>query len=131
ETFGFLKLPGLMADCINDIIAGFNGVWSANGNPQSGGTQSLLEHFIDQSPILSALIDDPRLDGLAACLLGDDYNFIGSDGNYLTGDTTWHYDSCYHGLNLIKVAFYLDPLTPTTGALRVLPGSHRETDRFA
>ena len=31
----------------------------------------------------------------------------------------------------IKIAFYLDPLTATTGALRVIPGSHHLGDKFA
>lgn len=130
ETFGFLKLPGLMADCIDEIVAGFDEVWDAKGNPQDGRARIGLHQFIDQSPRLSALIDDPRLDGLVSSLLGEDYNYIASDGNYYVGDTSFHYDSCYPGLKLIKVAFYLDPLTRDTGALRVIPGSHIETDKF-
>src|SRR5205807_155727 len=31
----------------------------------------------------------------------------------------------------IKIAFYLDPLTRDTGALRVIPGSHIAADSFA
>ena len=31
----------------------------------------------------------------------------------------------------IKIAFYLDPLTRDTGALRVIPGSHRVGEGFA
>jgi ectoine hydroxylase-related dioxygenase (phytanoyl-CoA dioxygenase family) len=31
----------------------------------------------------------------------------------------------------MKFAFYLDPLTPETGALRIVPGSHHAGDAFA
>jgi len=41
--------------------------------------------FINQSKYLSSLID-----GIFANLLGDDYNYLGSDGTYYVGDTGWH-----------------------------------------
>ena len=39
-----------------------------------------------------SLIDDPRIHALATTLLGDDFNYMGSDGNYYVGDTGWHSD---------------------------------------
>ena len=38
---------------------------------------------------------------------------------------TWHPDSSWPELFAIKMTFYLDPMTPDTGCLRVIPGSHR------
>ena len=137
ETFGFLQFPGLLADCIDQIIAEFEAVWERHGGghdgrPHDGERRSCLVPFIDQSERLSALIDDPRIHDIAASLLGDDFNYAGSDGNYYAGDTRWHSD----GWNLdgplsIKIALYLDPLTRDTGALRVIPGSHRPGDGYA
>jgi ectoine hydroxylase-related dioxygenase (phytanoyl-CoA dioxygenase family) len=57
---------------------------------------------------------------------------MGSDGNYYAGDTHWHSDGWHpEGRLHMKIAIYLDPLTRDTGALRVIPGSHRIDDRFA
>jgi ectoine hydroxylase-related dioxygenase (phytanoyl-CoA dioxygenase family) len=80
--------------------------------------------FIDQSAVLSSLIDDPRIHGIATSLLGDDFNYMGSDGNYYVGDTGWHPDGRHETGRYIKIAFYLDQLDGTNGALRVIPGSH-------
>ena len=86
--------------------------------------------FIDQSEYLSALIDDPRIAGIAFDLLGRDFNYFCSDGNYYVGDTPWHSDWTRAGdYRVLKIAFYFDP---DSGALRVIPGSHRlDGDRFA
>jgi ectoine hydroxylase-related dioxygenase (phytanoyl-CoA dioxygenase family) len=47
------------------------------------------------------------------------------------GDTRWHSDGWHKDILHIKIAFYLDPLTAQTGALRVIPGSHRLGDQYA
>lgn len=47
----------------------------------------LLSQFIDQSEYLSSLIDDLRIYEVASALLGLDYNYESSDGNYYVGDT--------------------------------------------
>ena len=89
--------------------------------------------FIDQSEYLSALIDDPRIAGIAADLLGEDFNYFTSDGNYYVGDSPRHSDCTRAGdYRVLKIAFYLDPVDRDSGALRVIPGSHRlDGDRFA
>ena len=38
--------------------------------------------FIDQHPVLSSLIDDLRVNGIFSSLLGDDFVYLGSDGNF-------------------------------------------------
>ena len=81
--------------------------------------------FIDQDAYLSSLLDHPAIEMIAAGLLGEDFNYIGSDGNFYTGDTAWHSDGYHVNGGYIKIALYLDPVGPTTGALRVIPGSHR------
>jgi len=136
HTFGFLSLPGLVADRIDDIIHDYIEVWKTrggghNGQPHDGTARSCIPAFIDQHAGLSALIDDPRIRGAAKSLLGDDFNYTGSDGNYYTGDTGWHSDGWNPDMLNIKFAFYLDPLTRETGALRVIPGSHSIGDGYA
>jgi hypothetical protein len=129
ETFGYLHLPGLLADDIDEVIAGFERVWSsaeggARRRAHDGTVRSCVVPFIDQDERLSLLLDDPRIHGLACSLLGDDFNYMSSDGNFYVGDTGWHFDGLHHGMRFIKIAFYLDPLDASNGALRVIPGSH-------
>jgi ectoine hydroxylase-related dioxygenase (phytanoyl-CoA dioxygenase family) len=138
RAFGFLAFPDLLADRIARITEEFEAIWAVNGGGHNGrehdGTaRSCSVQFIDQNAYLSTLLDDPRIHGIAADILGDDFNYMGSDGNFYTGDTRWHSDG-YGGRGgplHIKIAFYLDPLTAETGALRVIPGSHRIGEPFA
>ena len=136
ETFGYLSFPGLMADKAEAISNAFEGVWSNkggghHGKPHDGKARSCIVPFIDQSAVLSGLLDDPRIDAIPTSLLGTDYNYMGSDGNYYVGDTGWHSDGWHANVRHIKIAFYLDPLTRDSGCLRVIPGSHRVGDSFA
>jgi hypothetical protein len=136
DTFGYLGFPGLLADRIEAISTAFEAVFAERGGGHQGkqhdGTaRSCIVPFIDQSDLLSALLDDPRILGIATSLLGDDFNYMGSDGNYYVGDTGWHSDGWHPTQRHMKIAFYLDPVARDTGALRVIPGSHRSEDGYA
>jgi len=136
QTFGYLSFPGLLSDRIEAILNEFEAVWEAhggghNGKPHEGKARSCLVQFIDHSAYLSSLLDDPRIHGIATSLLGDDFNYMGSDGNYYVGDTGWHSDGWHKHMTHIKIAFYLERLTRDTGALRVIPGSHKTEDSYA
>ena len=128
ETFGFLQFPGLFAAEADAIIDAFEAVWRAHGGgrdrqPHTGKRRSIMIPFIDHSDYLSALIDDARIGGIAADLLGCDFNYFTSDGNYYVGDSPWHSDWRRAG------DYRVDR---DSGALRVIPGSHRlDGDRFA
>lgn len=125
ETFGYIVLPGLMSHHIDWITEEFEAVFTDRGIVHDGTKRSSVVPFIDQRARLSTLLDDPRIAGIAASLLGDDFNYLGGDGNYYTGDTAWHSDGFHYVGQYLKVAFYLDPVTRDSGALRVIPGSHR------
>lgn len=138
DTFGFLAFPGLMADARDEIIDAFEAIWAEQGGGHNGADhdeqqRSCIVPFIDQHPRLCALLDDGRIHGLLCSLLGDDFNYTGSDGNYYAGDTAWHSDGWTRGdgRRFVKVVFYLDDLTRDTGCLRVIPGSHRTGEGFA
>jgi hypothetical protein len=136
ETFGYLGFPGLLADCICEITDEFEALWAArggghNGQQHDGAARSCIVPFIDQRERLSALLDNPRILAIANSLLGEDFNYMGSDGNYYVGDTAWHSDGWHPEIRHIKIALYLDPLTRDTGCLRVIPGSHHIGDHFA
>jgi ectoine hydroxylase-related dioxygenase (phytanoyl-CoA dioxygenase family) len=138
DTFGFLGFPGLLADRADAILEAFAENWAKhggghNGKPHDGKARSVVVQFLDQSEYLSTLLDDHRVHDIAASILGDDFNYMGSDGNFYVGDTKWHSDGYggRGGPKHIKIAFYLDPLTRHTGALRVIPGSHRVGEPYA
>ena len=131
RTFGFLKLPGAFAAEIDDITAAFEEVWAASGRTHDRMKRSMRIPFIDQHERLSALLDDPRVSEAVGAILGDDFNYESSDGNYYVGDTLWHSDKePLDPHESLKVAFYLDPVTASTGALRVIPGSVHPGDSF-
>ncbi|MBK8856271.1 MAG: phytanoyl-CoA dioxygenase family protein [Opitutaceae bacterium] len=136
HTFGYLHFPGLLNDRIERIIAEFEILWAAqggghHGRQHDGKRRSCIVPCIDRSVYLSTLLDDPRLEGIAAGILGDDFNYMGSDGNLYAGDTGWHSDGWHREITHIKLAFYLDPVGRDTGCLRVIPGSHRIGDKFS
>lgn len=137
DTFGYLFFPGLLRDAADKIIEGFERVWADHGGGHAGRPhdhkqRSALLPFIDKDEYLSSLIDDPRIEGIAASLLGDDFNYETSDGNFYVGDTNWHSDGFADRKYLsLKMALYLDKLTADTGCVRVIPGSHRFSDSFA
>jgi Phytanoyl-CoA dioxygenase (PhyH) len=143
DVFGYLVFPGMLADRIDRITEEFERTFAErggghNGKPHDGTARSCILPFIDQTEYLSSLIDDPRIDGIFTSLLGADYNYLGSDGNFYVGDTGWHSDTDWSGKMrgkpprvFYKLALYLDPVGANSGALRVIPGSHRHGDRFA
>ncbi|MCH2658918.1 phytanoyl-CoA dioxygenase family protein [bacterium] len=138
HAFGYLGFSQLLSDRSEEITAAFEEIWAQNGGghngqPHNGQARSCIVPFIDQHETLCSLLDDPRILGIAEPLLGADFNYMGSDGNYYVGDTGWHSDGWKKATDPthLKIAFYLDPLTRDSGALRVIPGSHRQGEPYA
>lgn len=141
ETFGFLKLPGLFADDIDEIIGGFEDlfgnedqpVWETKEALHGDERRVIIPGFIEQSPRLAPLQHDPRVLGIAQSVLGHDLKWASSDGNLFYCESYWHPDSYaaplhhYH----VKLSFYLDDLTGKSGAIRIIPGSHFHNQTYA
>jgi hypothetical protein len=125
ETFGYLVLPGLLADDIAWITEEFEAVFRDRGVVHDGTKRSCIVPFIDQRERLCTLLDHPALIALISGLLGEEFNYLGGDGNYYAGDTGWHSDGAHTVGQFLKVALYLDPVGRDTGCLRVIPGTHR------
>ncbi len=136
QTFGFLRFDQLFIDDVDSITQSFEHIWEQSGGGHGGQEhdylqRSALAQFIDCNEYMSKLIDDERVVGIASSLLGEDFNYAGSDGNYYVGDTGWHSDGYVDKKYLsFKMAFYLDPCSANTGCLRVIPGSHKYGDKF-
>ncbi len=125
ETFGFLSLPGLLKDDIAWITDEFEAVFHGRNVVHDGSKRSCIVPFIDQRERLSTLLDHPKLVGLISGILGEEFNYLGGDGNYYTGDTRWHSDGFHVVGKYLKVALYLDDVGRDSGCLRVIPGTHR------
>lgn len=128
RTFGFLLLRDALKEDYGRIEAAYEEVWKREGGGHHGlahdyTQRSSLTQFIDRHETLSDLLTHPRLMGAVESLLGRDYNYIGSGAALHAGNTGWHSDGCYQGL-FLRMIIYLDPLTASTGCLRVIPGSH-------
>ena len=135
---------GLLADKIEAITAAFEELIAAHGGAEHEGEARLsVAPFLNHSPYLCTLLDDPRIDGIARGLCGEDYQYWNSDGNYYVDETRWHSDgsswSEHEQRNIdrdepfffFKLALYLDPLDGESGALRLIPGSHLVGDAYA
>jgi len=142
NLFGYLLLPGLFnADEMKEITAEYERTFSEGGKEviewkhqaHHGYMRKVLPQFIDRSAVLSALIDDPRIHNIFSGLLGDDFDYRGSDANFFENSTVWHsdtYGALFKYLN-VKLAFYLEEIDEKTGCFRVIPGSHQFGDQFA
>ncbi|MBI2302177.1 MAG: phytanoyl-CoA dioxygenase family protein [Armatimonadetes bacterium] len=135
-TFGYLAFPGALLAEVAGVTAAFEEVWTRHGgghygSRHEGRARSCIVPFIDQHEHLAALVDHPVVLAIGRSVLGDDFNYMGSDGNYYVGDTGWHSDGWHPLIRHLKIAFYLDPLTRDTGCLRVIPGSHRVGEGYS
>ena len=138
QTFGFLIFrqcfsPSEMAR----ITREFEEVLQENlpeDKPFAGDRRHSVLGCIERRPTLAGLVEDDRIYGVLRDLLGPEFVWITSDGNYYVGDTSWHPDmkrwnpayAVTAGYRVVKIAFYLNPVHKETGCLRVIPGSHRD-----
>ena len=140
QTFGFLSLPGLFADSIEDITSRFDQAFITHKDSVVEKVvdthymklRKILPKFLERSTEWATLLDDPRIEGIFSSILGEDYIYHGSQGDIFTGDTYWHSDlyDLYTKYQHIKIALYLDPMGVDSGAFRVLPGSHYLGDKY-
>lgn len=131
ETFGFAILQDYFTskemDTISDELdRGLDAAYPHE--PFDGSLRQWSLLMGPETPFYAHLGEDPRFCEVAEQLHGEDCFLMGSDANRYIGDTHWHPD---HGVDPtkdcwgVKFAFYLDPVDADTGALRIIPGSHR------
>lgn len=127
RTFGFIVLRRAFApDEMTRISLQFDRVMNQDrrGQPFSGETRHCVVGCVEQNEELRRLLDDDRIYLRVEQLLGPGFLWITSDGNLYVGDTRWHPDRRDLSDQMLKIAFYLDPVDRDTGCLRVIPGSH-------
>jgi hypothetical protein len=131
-TFGYTIVRGLLRRAEAAALAGEinaaqrDAFGSRYGTPDGGG--GIEGHYLpmmaDRTPISAALVDDLRLFDTAESLLGGPVVPLPAEGVLYFGEAGWHFDDGI-GITGLKLALYLEPLTAATGALRLLPLSHR------
>ena len=135
KTFGFILIEGLFLDKIEDIINSFEEVFEQQTKKQKrdpfNNERKCIPQFIDSHEYLASLIDDERIINIGECILGENFNYMGSDGNYYNSNTSWHSDGWGSNILHIKLAFYLDHLKHNKGCLKILPGSHHIHDKYS
>lgn len=125
RDFGFLVLRGRLADDLAWIEEQFEAVFNEVTPRKAHSSPRQIAPFIDRSEKLMTLLDHPSTTAVAEALLGPEWNYLNGDGNLYAGETPWHRDGVWEHGEFIKVAMYLDPVDGDSGALRVVPGSHR------
>ena len=80
-----------------------------------------------ETPFLASLLEDARFLRVAEQTLGLDVVGRNCNSNSFAGNRTeWHPDTANVARRGIKFAFYLQPLDGNSGALRLIPGSHKD-----
>lgn len=74
------------------------------------------------------LLAHDLISSIGRTLLGDRFQLEGFNCGIYGVDSPWHADSAVirWPLRHVKIALYLDPLDGASGALRVIPGTHRD-----
>ena len=142
KLFGYLVIRGAYKHDIEAFSQAFDEVFEdpdqfrmdTDSTPYVRGKREVVPAIIDQHPTLQKLSDDSQLTAIADSLLSCEYTFLKGDGSrFHTQNTTWHVDAYTnpkHKSTHIKMALYLEPLTGKNGALRVIPGSHNDSDTY-
>lgn len=146
ETFGYLHLRNCFSsDEMAAVTARAEALWAANGAGQTrkpGGQGLRAAGLLELDTHLIELAADDRIWCVAQQLLGEDFVYVGSEGNVSDLQTfPWHSDRKYYGhptfaaagdvsllppaFTQLKMMLYLEPLDDSSGCLSVIPGSHR------
>ena len=140
DTFGYLAIRGQFAAEIDAISRAFDEVFAkpdqirmdTEGGTYVTGQRDVIPGIINLHPVLAQLTTDRRILDIADALLPEGYTFLPGDGSRFRSETTWHVDGVgiKKKIRNIKMALYLDPLDGDSGALRMIPGSHRLDDMY-
>lgn len=131
DVFGFVVLHGMLRpDQIEKITLEFEiGLADAEANTERQSFRKQLNwwNLRPDTPYMASLMEDAEFLGIARQLLGEDVVGSFSASNSFSGDRTdWHPDASQPHWRGLKFGIYLQPTDENTGALRLVPGSHKE-----
>ena len=135
HTFGFVTFPDLFTeDEVETIRKEFEAGLAAEQAYNPDGELPLYFTGLGSStPFLAALPEDPRFLDAAEQMWGNDVVAMGSSGQRFTkSNTYWHPDLIEgssetkdNHVKGVKFACYMEHLEGDSGALRLVPGSHK------
>lgn len=136
-TFGFVKLPGLLADQAaalrTEVDAALHDAYAATYDERVTEGMGISGHYVPMAsrltPVSASLVcDDTALIDAAEQLLGTEVLPCVPDGILYFAEAGWHDDDGI-GVRGVKFATYFDQLVATNGALRFVPCSHHDDAR--
>jgi ectoine hydroxylase-related dioxygenase (phytanoyl-CoA dioxygenase family) len=141
NLFGYLKIPGVLASEMSQIADAFDKTFEERAPEvvawdhvvHANMPRKILPQIADKCPEIRALLKHKQLVRIVTDILGEGYQFIGSDANIYECGTRWHTDviGLPYNCKNVKLIFYLDPSRLNEDCFRVIPGSHFHTDKFA
>jgi len=78
-----------------------------------------------ETPYIASFLEDPRIHVPSEQLLGKDAVPVHSNSNSYFENSPWHPDATERHLLMVKNVMYLQPTIGECGALRLIPGSHK------
>ena len=131
EVFGFVVLRGFLTQQdVDTLNAEFDvALERAESTMERASFRKQLNwwNFMPDTQFTASLLEQPRFLDKVKQLLGDDVVASFSASNSFSGDRTdWHPDTAQKNWRGLKFGIYLQSLDGTNGALRLIPGSHRE-----
>lgn len=135
NAFGFVTIKHLFDEpTMKKVTNAADRLWKNDfEGPPKPDSSLQQDRFVERNETLISLIDNPILFNTLQQILGKRLIFCGSEGNYgIAGSPSahhWHADrpgAAELTYLRIKVMIYLSPMREANGALRVIPGSHRE-----
>ena len=128
KTFGFVIIRRVLrlkeiAHCANELDLALATDYAHK--PFDGSIKQVTSTMGPDTPFMTSLLEDPRILNIAEQLGGDVLGLI-SDVNRRVGGTLWHPDSDSDHPCGVKIAWMLESVGTDSGALRLIPGSHRK-----
>ena len=130
QIFGFTAMKAVFTlDELRTIDIEFNrGLARALDDTERRGIRRQLNwsNLGRETPFLASLLEDVRFLRSAEQIFGGEVVGRTCNSNSFDSDRTeWHPDTYNLARRGVKFAFYLQPLDGNTGALRFMPGSHK------
>ena len=127
KAFGFVIMRSVLSeDELERIQAEFDrrAAVVSSHEPFDGTKRHNFNMMGDATPFFASLMEDSRFAETALQMYGDVLG-RGADGNRYVANTYWHNDPGCPEAYGVKCAIYLQPVRADSGALRLIPGSHK------